>query len=72
MCNCIVLIYNLMSIFIIFLAFLKVGIMDEESYKLPQSIQFQRAARTDKGVSAMRQIISLKMGEQINFSCNIL
>lgn len=61
-----------MSIFIIFLAFLKVGIMDEESYKLPQSIQFQRAARTDKGVSAMRQIISLKMGEQINFSCNIL
>ena len=36
--------------------------MDEESYKLPQAIQFQRAARTDKGVSAMRQVVSLKMG----------
>ena len=47
----------------LFQAFLKVGIMDEESYKVPQSIQFQRAARTDKGVSATRQLISLKMGE---------
>lgn len=34
----------------LFQAFLKVGIMDEESYKFPQTIHFQRAARTDKGV----------------------
>lgn len=34
----------------LFQAFLKVGIMDEESYKFPQAIHFQRAARTDKGV----------------------
>lgn len=34
----------------LFEAFKKVGIMDEESYKVPQTIQFQRAARTDKGV----------------------
>ena len=35
----------------LFQAFLKLGIMDEESFKFPQSIHFQRAARTDKGVS---------------------
>ena len=50
----------------LFQAFIKLGIMDEESYKFPQTIQFQRAARTDKGVSASRQIISLKMGK-LNF-----
>lgn len=46
----------------LFQAFIKAGIMNEESYKFPQTIQFQRAARTDKGVSATRQIVSLKMG----------
>lgn len=35
----------------LFEAFMKLGIMDEESYKIPQVIHFQRAARTDKGVS---------------------
>ena len=45
----------------LFQAFLKLGIMDEESYKFPQSIHFQRAARTDKGVSATKQVVSLRM-----------
>ena len=45
----------------LFLAFQKLGIMDEESFKYPQIIGFQRAARTDKGVSATRQVVSLKM-----------
>ena len=31
-------------------AFQKLGIVDEESFKAPQMIHFQRAARTDKGV----------------------
>lgn len=35
----------------LFDVFMKLGIMDEESYKIPQVIHFQRAARTDKGVS---------------------
>ncbi|XP_057368768.1 pseudouridylate synthase 1 homolog isoform X2 [Daphnia carinata] len=45
----------------LFQAFLKLGIMDDDSLNTPQSIHFQRAARTDKGVSAIRQVISLKM-----------
>lgn len=32
-----------------------------ESYEQPQWIGFQRAARTDKGVSAMTQCVSLKL-----------
>ena len=34
----------------LFQAFSKLEIMDEESLKFPQTIHFQRAARTDKGV----------------------
>lgn len=34
----------------LFQAFLKLGIMDNDSFNTPQSIHFQRAARTDKGV----------------------
>ena len=52
----------------LFQAFIKNGIMDDETYKFPQSIQYQRAARTDKGVSAIRQVVSLKMGTVIH--CN--
>jgi tRNA pseudouridine38-40 synthase len=33
----------------------------EEHYKTPQTIQFQRAARTDKGVSACTQVVSIKL-----------
>lgn len=40
---------------------LKHGWINEESYKLPQQAFFQRAARTDKGVSAARQVVSIKL-----------
>jgi len=43
---------------------LKAGLITEENYNIPQSMQFQRAARTDKGVSAIRQVVSLRLGEE--------
>ena len=48
-------------------AMLKAGYIDEDAYKTPQNAWFQRAARTDKGVSAVRQVVSIRMGEKINF-----
>lgn len=42
-------------------ALLKVGYISEDVYNQPQLTQFQRAARTDKGVSALRQVLSLKL-----------
>ncbi|CAL8109677.1 unnamed protein product [Orchesella dallaii] len=42
-------------------AFHEAGFVSEEGFQKPQSIRFQRAARTDKNVSAARQIISLKV-----------
>ncbi|XP_055694887.1 pseudouridylate synthase 1 homolog [Lutzomyia longipalpis] len=42
-------------------AMLKHKWITEEAYNMPQSIAFQRAARTDKGVSAVRQCVSLKL-----------
>lgn len=40
-------------------------LITEEHYTRPQLIFFQRAARTDKHVSAIRQIISIKIKESI-------
>lgn len=37
----------------------------EEQYVRPQLMYFQRAARTDKSVSAIRQIVSMKLRESI-------
>lgn len=37
------------------------GVIDNDCYDKPQLMLFQRAARTDKGVSAVRQIVSLKL-----------
>lgn len=42
-------------------AMLKQKWINDEGYKQPQMVHFQRAARTDKGVSAARQCISLKL-----------
>lgn len=39
----------------------KANMITQEAFDQPQTIQFQRAARTDKGVSAIRQIVSLKL-----------
>lgn len=42
-------------------AMLKSNLITEDAFQQPQYIHFQRAARTDKGVSAARQCISLKL-----------
>jgi tRNA pseudouridine38-40 synthase len=42
-------------------AMLKNNWISEDGYKTPQQAFFQRAARTDKGVSAARQVVSLKL-----------
>lgn len=44
---------------------LKINIIRDEHYLTPRSMLFQRAARTDKHVSAIRQVVSLKCSEQI-------
>jgi Pseudouridylate synthase len=49
-------------------ALFKAGFVTEDSFNTPQNIQFQRAARTDKGVSALKQIVSLKLREFNNVS----
>lgn len=41
------------------------GMITEEQYIRPQLMYFQRAARTDKSVSAIKQIVSLKIAESI-------
>lgn len=48
-------------------AMLKHKWITEEGFKQPQMIHFQRAARTDKGVSAARQCVSLKLRKSLNF-----
>lgn len=50
-------------------AFLHADLIDLEEYKHPgRLLHFQRAARTDKGVSAARQILSLKLPRDIHSS----
>lgn len=49
-------------------AMLKQKWITEEGFKLPQQLQFQRAARTDKGVSAARQCVSMKLRKIIVLS----
>lgn len=47
-------------------AMLKADLITLEAFETVQNIHFQRAARTDKGVSAVRQVVSLKL-RKINF-----
>lgn len=42
-------------------AMLKNKLINDEGFNQPQMIHFQRAARTDKGVSASRQCCSMKL-----------
>jgi tRNA pseudouridine38-40 synthase len=42
-------------------ALLKAKLINSETFGMIQTINFQRAARTDKGVSAIRQVVSLKL-----------
>lgn len=39
--------------------------VNEMGFQLPQQAFFQRAARTDKGVSAARQVVSLKLRKKV-------
>lgn len=48
-------------------ALLKANLISEEHFKDIRAIGFQRAARTDKGVSAIRQIVSLKLRKILIF-----
>ncbi|XP_076249034.1 pseudouridine synthase 1 isoform X2 [Calliopsis andreniformis] len=45
----------------LFSALLKANLITKEQFEDIREIKFQRAARTDKGVSAVRQIVSLKL-----------
>ena len=51
------------------LALKNAGVIENDYYDKPQLMLFQRAARTDKGVSAVRQIVSLKLSEHFKL-CN--
>lgn len=42
-------------------ALLKAGAIGDDVFETAQLMSFQRAARTDKGVSALRQTLSLKL-----------
>lgn len=42
------------------------GMITDEHYNRPQLMYFQRAARTDKSVSAIKQIVSIKIAESID------
>lgn len=42
-------------------ALLEAKYISDEDFKNQQNAQFQRSSRTDKGVSAARQVVSLKM-----------
>jgi tRNA pseudouridine38-40 synthase len=45
---------------------LKHNWITDDCYQQPQNAGFQRCARTDKGVSAARQLVSLKVPEESN------
>ncbi|CAG2111282.1 unnamed protein product [Medioppia subpectinata] len=45
----------------LFDALFKSGLIDEEKLNAQHMCQFQRAARTDRGVSAIKQIVSIKL-----------
>ena len=40
--------------------------INEEAFNQPQQIQFMKAARTDKGVSAATQVVSAKLPEKLD------
>lgn len=44
----------------------KADLVPEEGCTCPKTVNFQRAARTDKGVSAARQVVSVKLCEYNN------
>lgn len=53
-------------------AMLKAELITSEAFETIQFIHFQRAARTDKGVSAVRQVVSLKLRKIISYILNFI
>ncbi|XP_058060493.1 pseudouridylate synthase 1 homolog [Anopheles bellator] len=49
-------------------AMLKQNWINDEGFRQPQQIQFQRAARTDKGVSAAVQVVSIKLPDNLDIN----
>lgn len=47
-------------------AFLEAGVLDKEGFEKPKSQKFQRAARTDKNVSAAKNIVSLLVPKDLD------
>lgn len=47
-------------------ALLKANFITKEQFEDVREIKFQRAARTDKGVSAVRQVVSLQLPDHVN------
>lgn len=45
------------------MALLKADLVTEEEYNSPKLIYFRRTSRTDKGVSAARQVVSMELSE---------
>ncbi|XP_045469503.1 tRNA pseudouridine synthase A [Harmonia axyridis] len=50
----------------LFNALFKTNHINQECFDVVQNMQFQRAARTDKGVSAVRQVVSLKLPDKVD------
>ncbi|XP_014241162.1 tRNA pseudouridine synthase A [Cimex lectularius] len=50
----------------LFKALLAANVINEEAYNQPKILDFQRAARTDKGVSAVRQVLSVKLPTEVS------
>lgn len=48
-------------------ALFKADLIPEEAFRQMQFVNFQRSSRTDKGVSAARQIVSLKLRKYLYF-----
>lgn len=53
-------------------ALLKHNWITEEGFNNPQQAFFQRASRTDKGVSAARQVVSVKLRKNFSFRFRFL
>lgn len=49
----------------LFKSFYEAGMINENEFNTPNLMRFQRAARTDKGVSAVKQIISFSIANDV-------
>ncbi|KAF5294433.1 hypothetical protein FQA39_LY13418 [Lamprigera yunnana] len=52
----------------LFKALLKANLITQEAFDQIQTVQYQRAARTDKGVSAAGQVVSIKLPHEVDIT----